>query len=107
MKAVLHFPVAWQYPSRIDTTSALASNLISGISGRLSLFGDLDVTSSTQRFGERRAKLCDGDFAVRLAFDSKGERVGHIAMAVRHISDENGCAANGFCKPARFAAMRR
>ena len=69
MKAVLHFPVAWQYPSRIDTTSALASNLISGISGHLSLFGDFDVTSSTQRFGERRAKLCDGDFAVRLAFD--------------------------------------
>lgn len=95
MKAVLHFPVAWQYPSRIDTTSALASNLISGISGHLSLY--LDVTSSTQRFGERRAKLCDGDFAVRLAFDGERERVGHIAMSVCNISDEYSRAANCFC----------
>lgn len=37
MNAVLHFPVAEQYPSRTATVSVFASNLISGISGSFRL----------------------------------------------------------------------
>lgn len=38
MNEVRHLPVAEQYPSKTATVSALASNLISGISGGFLLF---------------------------------------------------------------------
>lgn len=95
-----------RFMSAVSLT-VFSSVSFSAISGGFPFAGDFDVTSSTQRFSEGRAQLGDSDGAVCLPLDSKGERVGYIAMAVRHISDKNGCAANGFCKPARFAAMRR
>lgn len=73
MKAVLHFPVAWQYPSRTETTSSFASNRISGISGRLPLVANLDVTRRPQRFSECRAQFGDSYRAVCLAFDGNGK----------------------------------
>ena len=66
MKAVLHLPVAEQYPSRTATVDSFASKRTSGMSGGL-------LRSAQILPIHVRAKVFAGHGAVRLALDVNGE----------------------------------